>query len=169
MKKKILILCSACLCTSFAWSQSIGPSTINITGGSATISGNTHEFSIGELLVETATGANIIVTQGVLQPIPKPTGIDDKDFFADHLDIFPNPAEEVVFLQPSFSSGGKLSYHLYDALGRSIEQAEFTLLTGKEKQTIRLKHLAASTYMLNISFLQKGETYNTAYKIQKLQ
>jgi hypothetical protein len=169
MKKKILLLCSISLCTLPAWSQSIGPSTINTVGGSATISGNTHEFSIGELLVETKTSANIIVTQGVLQPMPKTTGIDDEDFFADHLNIFPNPAEEVVFLQPSFSSGGKLSYHLYDALGRSIEQAEFTLLTGKEKQTIRLKHLAASTYMLNISFQQKGKTYNTAYKIQKLQ
>jgi hypothetical protein len=169
MKKKILILCSACLCTSPAWSQSIGPSTINTTGGTTVISGNTHEFSIGELLIETKTSANIIVTQGVLQPVPQPTGIDDKDFFADHLNIFPNPAEEVVFLQPSFSSGGKLSYRLYDALGRSIEQAEFTLLTGKEKQTIRLKHLAASTYMLNVSFLQLGKTYTTAYKIQKLQ
>jgi hypothetical protein len=169
MKKKILILCSACLCTSLAWSQSIGPSTINASGGTAIISGNTHEFSIGELLVETKAGANIIVTQGLLQPIPQPNGIEDRDFFADHLDIFPNPAEEVVFLQPSFSSGGKLSYHLYDALGRSIEQAAFTLLTGKEKQTIRLKHLAASTYMLNVSFLQQGKTYTTAYKIQKLQ
>lgn len=169
MKKKILILCSACLCTSPAWSQSIGPSTINTAGGSATLSGNTHEFSIGELLVETKTGTNIIITQGVLQPLPQPTGIDDRNFFGDHLNIFPNPAEEVVFLQPSFSSGGKLSCHLYDALGRSLEQAEFTLLTGKEKQAIRLKHLAAGTYMLNISFLQKGKTYNTAYKIQKLQ
>src|SRR5688572_21995377 len=112
MKKKILILCSVCLCTSPAWSQSIGPSTINAAGGSAAISGNTHEFSIGELLIETATGANIVVTQGVLQPSPKPLGIDDTDFFADHLNNFPNPAEEVVFLQPSFASGGKLSYHL---------------------------------------------------------
>jgi hypothetical protein len=169
MKKKILIFCCVCLCTSPAWSQSIGPSTINTAGGSAIISGNTHEFSIGELLVKTATGTNIIVTQGVLQPVHQTTGIEDRDFFADHLNIFPNPAEEVVFLQPSFSSGGKLSCHLYDALGRSIEQAEFTLLTGKEKQTIRLKHLAAGTYMLNIGFLQKGKTYTTAYKIQKLQ
>lgn len=170
MKKSMLASCFLCMATLPAWTQEAGPSTLNAAGGSKTIAGNTHEFSIGEMaLVSTFSGAGIIVTQGVLQPGNTITGIDDRAFFEGNLSLFPNPAEDQVFLQPSFGAGGRLSYELYDALGRVLRQATATLTTGKEKQTLVLKNLAASTYTLRISFQQKGKTYTTAYKIQKLQ
>jgi hypothetical protein len=169
MKKKILMLCPAVLASISVWSQSIGPSVINSSGSSAVIAGSTYEFSIGELISNTSTGPGIVITQGVLQPSEEPTGIDDKQFFADNLKLFPNPAEDVVFLQPSFTKGGTLACNLYDALGRIISQSEFTLSTGKEKQTMSLKMLASGTYMLDVSYKQAGKDYHTAYKVQKVQ
>lgn len=163
------MLCPAIMATISVWSQSIGPSVINSSGGSAVIAGNTYEFSVGELISTTSSGPGIVIIQGVLQPSVEPTGIDDKQFFADNLKLFPNPAEDVVFLQPAFAKGGKLSCNLYDALGRIISQSEFILSSGKEKQTISLKMLASGTYMLDVTYKQTGKDYHTAYKVQKVQ
>ena len=169
MKKKMMFLCHALAGTSCLCAQSIGPNVVNTSGGSAVLAGNTHEFAIGGLLVNTYNSSGLVVTPYVLQPLPPTVGIDDKDFFADNLVIFPNPAENVLFLKPSFRSGGKLSFILYDALGRVMSQAEITLATGKEQQSIGLKSLAAGTYLLHIGYQQRGKNYQTSYKVQKLQ
>lgn len=170
MKKKMLLLCAALAgTTTCLQAQSVGPNAVNTSGGSAVIAGNTHEFAIGGLLVNTYNSPGLVVTPYVLQPLPPTIGIDDKDFFADHLDLFPNPAEDMVFLKPSFQYGGKLSCSLYDALGRVLAQTEWTLATGKEQQSIRLKGLAAGTYILHIGYSQKGKDHRASYKVQKLQ
>ncbi|WP_118952259.1 T9SS type A sorting domain-containing protein [Taibaiella helva] len=168
MKKTIMVMCSLCLGTITARAQSIGPSTVNATGGSTVIAGNTHEYAIGDLLPPTLSGPGIIITPGALQPVKKTVGIDGRQFFAGTLDVYPNPTEEIVFLQPRFTTGGVLSYALYDVLGRCMEHKECSLSTGKEKQSISLKSLASGTYSLEVSFGQKGKLYRTAYKIQKI-
>lgn len=164
----MLLLCVTAMGILPLWAQSIGPSSVNAAGNAAVIAGNTHEYAIGGLTVHTYTGPGLVVTQDVLQPAAQTIGINDKDFFAGSLNIFPNPAEETLFLQPAFPSGGKLSYSFYDAMGRVMEQTSVQLSTGKEKQSISLKGLAASTYMLHISYEQRGKTYNTSYKVQKI-
>lgn len=169
MKNNILIMAFLCCLTFCAKAQSIGPQTLNATGGSAAIEGKTYAYSIGEMtLVNTATGSNIIVTQGVLQPAPQPTGIHEEAFFNNHFNVYPNPGEDIIFLQPAFATGGQLSFQLYDALGRVLKQGVFKLDTGREKQSISLSDLAASTYSLSISFNNHNDIYKTAYKIQKV-
>jgi hypothetical protein len=170
-KKTTFFLCLLCAGVSSSYAQDLGPKTLNASGGSKTIGGNTYEYSIGEMtLVNTATASNIIVTQGVLQPMPAAVivGVQNPAFFADNFKIFPNPSNQIIFLQPAFSHGGKLSFHLYDALGRILKQGTFTLNTGTEKQSIDLSDLASSSYALDITFEQLGKIYNTSYKIQKI-
>ncbi|WP_118975474.1 T9SS type A sorting domain-containing protein [Taibaiella koreensis] len=168
MRKTFTVMCSLCLGTMAARAQSIGPSTINATGGSTAIAGNTYEYAIGELLPATLSGPGIVITPGVLQPNKKTVGIDDKQFFAGALDIYPNPAEETIFLQPRFTTGGTLSYVLYDVLGRMMQRKDCPLSSGKEKQSISLRSLASGTYSLEVSFNQKGKLYRNAYKVQKI-
>lgn len=149
--------------------QSIGPSTLNAAGGSATIGSATHEFSIGEMVaVHTATGANIIVTQGILQPISRTSGLTDQQFFNQFLNIYPNPSEDLVYFQPSFTSKGILSYQLFDITGKPMMDGRFVLSSGREKQQISLDRFAAGSYMLNLSFEQGGTLYKTTYKLQKI-
>lgn len=149
--------------------QSIGPSIINAAGGSATIGSALHEFSIGELaVVHTATTSNIVVTHGVLQPIMKTTSIKDADFFKQFLSLYPNPTQNIVYFQPSFRRGGLLSYQLYDVVGRVVMDGSFELKYGSEKQQLVLGHLVSGSYMLQVRFEQGSNTFNTAYKIQKL-
>lgn len=170
MQPKITI--TACLILSTVITthgQSIGPSTINASGGSKTISGNTYEFSIGEMaLVNTAIGSNIIVTNGVLQPNPSPTKVKDVNALSDNLKIYPNPSDNILNIQPDFETGGQLTYQLYDALGRIMLSGEFNLVSGKEKQTISLNQLAASSYVLHLNLNKKGIKYNASFNVQKI-
>lgn len=149
--------------------QSIGPSTINAAGGSANIGNTTHEFSIGEMaVVSTASTSNIVITHGVLQPLMKTTSIKDTDFFKQFLSLYPNPTQNVIYFQPSFKQGGLLSYQLFDIVGRLLIDGSFDLKYGNEKQQLVLGHLVSGSYMLSVRFEQGGNTFNTAYKIQKL-
>ncbi|KAA5533200.1 T9SS type A sorting domain-containing protein [Taibaiella lutea] len=170
MKTKITI--TTCLIISMVtgvYAQSIGPSTINASGGSKVISGNTYEFSIGEMaLVNTASGSNIIVTNGVLQPVASTTRVKDVNYLSDNLKVYPNPSDNVLNIQPDFETGGQLTYHLYDALGRVMLTGEFNLASGKEKQTISLSQLAASSYVLHLNLNKKGITYNASFNVQKI-
>jgi hypothetical protein len=171
MKTKITIATSCLIISTIAaaYGQSIGPSTINASGGSSVISGNTYEFSIGEMsLVNTAAGSNIIVTNGVLQPTLSATRVKDVNYLSDNLKVYPNPSDDILNIQPDFETGGQLTYHLYDALGRVMLTGEFNLTSGKEKQTISLSQLAASSYMLHLNLKKKGITYNASFNVQKI-
>ena len=170
MKTKFTITSCLIACAIInAHGQSIGPSTINASGGSKVISGNTHEFSIGEMaLVNTASGSNIIVTNGVLQPNLSSTGVKDVNYLSDNLKVYPNPSDNILNIQPNFETGGQLIYHLYDVLGRIILAGEFKLATGKETQTISLSQLAASSYVLHLNLNKKGSSYNASFNVQKI-
>lgn len=162
----ILILCSA---ISVANAQSIGPSTLNASGGSATAGGNTYEWSVGEMtLVSTATSASVIVTQGVLQPVQSTNGVGTIDnTMYQYMDVYPVPTSSMLYLQPHFTGGGTLQYSLLDVTGKTIVKEEVTLHTGKEKQSIDLNRLAAANYMLVVHFTGNDGQRTAAYTIQK--
>lgn len=152
--------------------QSVGPSTINSAGGSNVIAGKAYEFSIGEMaLVNTVSGSNIIVTNGVLQPNPvppPPSGVKDINYLSRNLKVYPNPSDNILNIQPDLESGGQLSYQLYDALGRIMLSGEFKLTTGREKQTVHLEQLAAGSYVLSLNMDKKSVHYNASFNVQKI-
>lgn len=154
----------------FARAQSVGPTTLNSAGGSVTVAAQTFEWSIGEMtLVNTATASNIVVTQGVLQPIQPATGISMRNTVADNMKVYPVPAQDVVYLQPAFNAGGMLRYSLMDASGKSIKDVRVQLHSGKELQQVDLSALPAGNYMLNLHFADTNAPYANTYKIQKIQ
>ncbi len=152
------------------YGQSIGPSTLNAGGGSATVSGNTYEWSFAEMtMVSTATGTGLVVTQGVLQPMPPSTGVSWNKLDITGLKVYPNPAKDVVFIEPDFKGAGTMEYILQDITGRAISVASHILVSGKEKQQVSLEGLAAGHYTLQVRFSQNGSDYQSTYKIEKLQ
>ena len=150
--------------------QSIGPATLNITGGSSTNNGNTYEFAIGSVVSgNTYISTNLIVTPGVLQPeTSDPDGIELPEITAGELSVYPNPVTQTLFLQPHFDKGGTLEYVLYDVAGRTITRQTQALPLGNEKQEIRMAAYATGQYILQIRFLTPGKTSINAYKIQKV-
>ncbi len=149
--------------------QSIGPSTLNATGGTATIGGNVYDWSIGEMtMVSTFTGSSIIVTQGVLQPSSNTTAVHNASL-TDNLQVFPNPASSLVNLQYVSAAQGTLTYRLMDMTGKTIMNNSTAVSQGVTVQQINIAALAAATYMLEVCVMTDGMTRGTtSYKIEKL-
>ena len=171
MKKLLTALCFMLLYNLAARAQSIGPSALNATGGSRTIGGNTYEYAIGGVVSgDTYEGPGLVVTSGVLQPIVNdPDGIDQLVIDAGALSVFPNPVEQLLFLQPDFKKKGILEYILSDIQGRILLKNKVSLDRGNERQQIDMSHLAAASYSLSVVWKQAGKLYVKAYKIQKVK
>lgn len=148
--------------------QSLGPATLNATGKSATLSGNTYEYAIGGLTGNTYTSASLVVTPGVLQPVQVSTGIGTPEITTADLSVFPNPAAHTLYLQPHFGKKGTLQYVITDVLGRTIATQKINLEKGNEKQEIDMSPYAMGQYNLTVHWLQQGKTYRSTYKVQKI-
>jgi len=147
--------------------QSIWPSTLNATGGSATLGGNTYEYSVGEMtLVSTFVTSTVVVTQGILQPEGGVTAVTDHTF-GEHLQVFPNPSSSYVNVQYVAAASGELTMRLLDITGKLISEDRMTVKQGINTRQIDVSNLAAATYMLQVTTDQPGE--QASYKIQKLQ
>lgn len=169
MKRRYLILLMGIAAATGAHAQSVGPTTLNATGGTGAISGNTYEWSIGEMvLVHTAISSNLIVTQGLLQPSPPPSGIKKTEALLADMMVYPNPAHDIIYLQSKLAGGGILQYVLQDITGKVLKTETVALITGNEKQTISLEGHAAGSYMLNVHFSRNQQQYQNNFKIEKL-
>ncbi|WP_158605945.1 T9SS type A sorting domain-containing protein [Taibaiella sp. KBW10] len=150
--------------------QSISPSTLNATGGSAAISGNTYEWSIGEMtLVHTATAGSITVTQGLLQPRPAQVGINDVQLTYDQLSVYPNPTDNFVYLETNLNAAIAVQYGLYDVLGKSLMNKEYKVASGKDRMKIDLSPFAAGNYFLKVTVQQQGRSYQNSFEIKKIK
>lgn len=168
--KSIVLLIALGIASYSSRAQSITPSTLNATGGSATLSGNTYEWSVGEMtLVHTATSGTLTVTQGVLQPRPSQVGINDVPLALDQLSVYPNPTGSFVFLETKLNSAAELRYSLYDVLGKSLVLRTYKIPSGKEKIMIDLAPFAAGSYYLNVQIQQQGNQYRNSFEIKKVQ
>ncbi len=150
--------------------QSIGPSVINVTGGSSSTGGNTFEWSVGEAVVATQMSTYVIVTSGILQPIEPsgPTGIPGSPVLQG-LSVFPNPASSIVNIQFNSPGDGTLIYRLVDVLGKVLIENTSEIKQGTVDRQLDIRTFACASYMLHVIYKTNGkpEESNT-YKIQKL-
>ena len=168
---KFLPLCLLCfgLTIQLCQAQVTHSTTINAAGGSAQLSGNTYEWSIGEMtLVNTAATANLVVTQGLLQPVLNTTNIRQPELTVDQLKVYPNPTKDIVFIKPNLKPNPSLTILVYDISGRAFLRSELVLKEGTEVQTIDLGTYAAGNYLLDIVTGAVGTQSRNAFKIQKL-
>lgn len=144
-------------------------STLNSTGGSAVVMGVTHSWSVGEMtVVNTAQGNNIIVTHGVLQPDGGPLAVNNVAL-AELLEVFPNPAADLIYLRYQFPQAGALQCTLLDATGKTVRTHQIKVTTTGGTEPIDLQGIAAGTYLLRVNLTNdKGGTSAATYTIQKL-
>lgn len=167
MKRMLVIIWL--LAATGAFAQKAGPSTLNASGGSKQIGANTFEWSVAEMtVVNTYSSPTLVLTQGILQPMVWPTGINTNTA-AQHGDIqiYPNPVENELTLQCDFSGGGKLHYVLLDITGKTIKANEEQLASGKEKIRIDFSGLATGDYLLQVIYRQQDISATSSFKIAK--
>jgi len=150
--------------------------TLNVAGNSAKINGMSFEYSIGEMtIVSTERTTNLIVTQGMLQPsgsgsaandVPANNTLND---LADQIKVYPNPTQNILFVETYETQVGDYSYQLFDGVGKVVVSQSGQTVIGLNKFTLDLQSYAGGSYYLMLRKLGKtNEAENYSFKIQKL-
>lgn len=106
--------------------------------------------TVGETVVNTLKSSTIILTQGFQQPDDGPMNIEDKESGLS-INIYPNPAKEVVLLEVDNPSLMELSAQLFDFRGTIISQPlNKQKVEGSYTHEINLSALPAGSYFLLI-------------------
>jgi len=145
MKKKILILC-VCVWPFMARSQSIGPDVIATAGDHFTNAGGQLSYTLGELMIATASSGQHIITEGFHQPDLLITSVLNLEP-AITTEIYPNPASS-FFTINILGAAGMFNMLLFDTQGKLLTQQQ---LSGGSPETIEVGALPAGMYFVRIT------------------
>lgn len=135
-----------------SWAQQ----NLNVSGQSVKINGLHFDYSIGEMtLISTQSNSKITVTQGILQPTIPVTKMPNQQgssatLSETNIKVYPNPTENMLFIESFENEDAELSFQLYDLSGRVIyteknEQKCRQQQTFNQPQDIRCRYLLSDT------------------------
>lgn len=125
-----------------------GQTVIPATGGTATGSGGTVTYTVGQVAYSTLTGSSGSVAQGVQQPweISVVTAIEKTEGITLGMKVYPNPADDVLTLTIDPFEDMDLKYMLYDMNGMLLQEKKI-----EESLTeIPLLNYSSTMYLLRI-------------------
>ena len=126
---------------SVATAQSIAPSVINSTGGTATVGNLIVDWNVGESMMTTETNG-FIVTNGQLQPVDEIISVEELNT-SWNISVYPNPTrDEFVITAPN---GGVFEASLFDLAGKFISKQ---ILMSTNRMDVR--SLANGSYYLQV-------------------
>ena len=133
------------------------------SGGDASGSGGTVAYSVGQVVYTTNTYTSGTVSQGVQQPYEIFTvGIKETELNIS-LSVFPNPTANNLTLQISGYNNEKLSYQLYDMLGKLLSKGQVTA----QQTQINTASLQSATYFIHV--VNQENKRVQSFKIIKIQ
>lgn len=143
--------------------------TINAASNTLQLDGMVFEYSIGEMpMITTERNANLTITQGYLQPFRKNNApsSDESSFddFAKRLNVYPNPTENVLFIETNNTTSTNLDCRILDGAGKTVLQRKEALQEGVQKISLDMSSFAVGSYFL---LLQSDGQNPISYKIQK--
>ncbi|PZF72540.1 T9SS type A sorting domain-containing protein [Taibaiella soli] len=144
--------------------------TLNATGGTAVVSTDIFEWSVGEMpLVQTFTTSSLMVTQGVLQTDPISTDVNTTAGINDNLHVYPVPASSLLNIQYDFAKSGTLNYELQDITGRKIAGRSLKISSGSQTEQVSMESLASGHYLLHVLYQPTGadKASSVVFKIEK--
>jgi hypothetical protein len=160
--KKIFILLGLSCTTQISLCQN----AINVTSRTATINDIVHDYSIGEMgMIATERNGNLIITQGVIQPINSSLKIKDGDIKTDLIDfvkVYPNPTKNLLSIE--LIETENITIQLFDALGKLILEMK----NRTQKTTLDMNSYSIGNYYL-VAFNSKDQTQKLSFKIQKIK
>lgn len=174
MRKNYIFLVTLVACLFFK--PAISQTSMNAGSNAAQLNNQHYEYSIGEMtIVTTVKTPEITLTQGFHQPHLIIENYTESEIvkgspFLEDLKVYPNPTENILFIEFISTETSAISYQLYDAASRMIINKYDYQRKGINKFSIDLTSFAAGTYFLIIKNDVGNETpVNYTYKIQKVQ
>jgi hypothetical protein len=141
-KKKFALLLLGLVITTVQAQQGI-----TVTGGSASGSGGTAAYSVGQVFYTTSTGTGGSVAQGMQQAYEIATilGLEERQISLNMV-AYPNPTTDYLTLSIGNTELSSLRFQLYDGTGKLIESKKIT----STSETIEMGSLASALYFLKV-------------------
>lgn len=120
---------------------------ITVTGGAASGSGGTAEYSVGQVFYTTSNGTGGSVARGVQQAYQIATilGLEERQISLNMV-AYPNPTADYLTLSVGTTELSSLSFQLYDGSGRLIESKKII----STSETIEMGSLPSALYFLKV-------------------
>ncbi|HNV81091.1 MAG: T9SS type A sorting domain-containing protein [Tenuifilaceae bacterium] len=146
----------------FSLSTVMAQESINASGGHASGSGGSADYSVGQVVYQTHTGTNGSVAEGVQQPyeISEVTGIDEAKGITLSVVAYPNPVNDHLMLKVDNYELLDLNYLLFDINGKLLQKGSITV----NQSHIAVGNLAPATYLLKVT---QGQREIKTFKIVK--
>jgi hypothetical protein len=137
-------------------------SNVVTSGGTASGSGGTLSYTIGQIDYQTVIGSSGSLSQGVQQPFEIASlETDEYPNIILEMKVFPNPTNAILVLSISEFTSEYLKYMVFDLQGRLILSEKITDI----ETSISLANQNAATYLLQVS--DAGQTLKTFIIIKK--
>ena len=160
-----ILLTTACalLAGQLAMAQSIQPDVIASAGEHFVGANAQLSFTVGEVVIETVTATNSMITQGFHQPdlSTVPTVEDNLPDFLS-VKVYPNPAAEQVFIELTNNSMD-MAIDLFDMTGKLITTKQIPAFTNRV--ILDVHNYANASYLLNLH--SEDNKHFATYKLQK--
>lgn len=136
--------------------------SINVAGGDASGSGGSASYSVGQVVSDSAKGANGSVLPGVQQPyeISVVLAIKEAKDVSISFAVFPNPTSDQIILDLKDSKLSNLGLKIYDGQGKLLQSEKITSTQTK----ITMSELKPSIYFVKV--VQENKEVKT-FKIIK--
>ncbi len=119
----------------------------NTSGGNATGTEGTVNYSVGQIDYTSTSGTGGTVSQGIQQAYEIFTlGTDNFSNINLTMMVYPNPTTSMVNLKIEDYASENLKYSLFDIQGRQIESKKIT----QDETQIQMENLVSAIYFINI-------------------
>jgi len=122
--------------------------SVNATGGDASGSGGSVNYSVGQVVYTTNTGTGGSVAQGVQQAyaISEVSGIEEAKEISLSVSAYPNPTTDYLSLEVKEFELSDLSFQLYDMQGQLLQKENITDI----QTNVDMSNLTIETYFLKV-------------------
>ena len=137
-----------------AFSQLNTQAVVNATGNSATNSGLTLEWSVGEMSLVTTTESvsnKFVLTNGFLQPNRVSKNQDLPAFGADEITVLPNPTHGQCAVKIETKQQGVITIAVHDANGKKLLAKKTVSFVGPLVERLDLSAQPSGTYVVQIT------------------
>lgn len=129
---------------------------LNASGGFASKSNYSFEWSIGEMAsVKTWSGDSLLLTEGFCQPLLSLFSSPGNSSSADLFQVYPNPANEEIYIKGIVSNPGIGELSIHDISGRKIRSKRI-LLNEQWKEKIYINDLPPGKYLFRIQYVKES-------------
>ncbi|HOY42314.1 MAG TPA: T9SS type A sorting domain-containing protein [Chitinophagales bacterium] len=165
MKQFIPYLIIICFATNAIQAQNVKSSAVTTSGASMNQSNAKISFTVGEIVVKTITDGNNSIGQGVVNSSTTNivTAIRENDISKVRMNVYPNPASDLVFVDIVESKIATIQLSIYDIGGKQMSTETYT--AGNNHIGINTQLWQKGNYIVTITDI-KGDVLGS-YKILK--